>query len=74
MRVLYVDRFEGIYCICEDENRKVFALPIDELPAQIKEGDIIKIDDEGSITVDKQATDKRRAMIRSIEDKLFGKK
>lgn len=71
MRKLTVDRFDGIYAICEDEERKMFAIPTAELPANVREGDKLEIDGEGVITVNSEATAADRAAVRAKENSIF---
>lgn len=71
MRKLTVDRFDGIYAICEDEERKMFAIPTAELPANVREGDKLEIDNDGVITVNAEATAADRAAVRAKEDSIF---
>ena len=71
MRRLTVDRIDGIYAICEDKDRKMFALPVAELPRKVRSGDKLDIDDEGVITINADATASARAEVRAAEDALF---
>ena len=71
MRHLTVDRLDGIYAICEDKDRRMFAIPKGELPASLREGDKLDIDDEGVITVNGKAAEAARAGNRRKEDELF---
>ncbi len=71
MRHLTVDRIDGIYAICEDKDRKMFAIPKAELPANLREGDKLDIDNEGIITVNGKAAAASRANVRRKEDELF---
>ena len=71
MRHLTVDRIDGIYAICEDKDRKMFAIPKAELPANLREGDKLDIDNEGIITVKGKAAAASRANVRRKEDELF---
>lgn len=71
MRKLTVDRFDGIYAICEDEERKMFAIPTAELPATVREGDKLEIDNEGVITINTEATAADRSAVRAKEDSIF---
>lgn len=72
MRKLSVDRFDGTYCICQDlADEKMYALPLNEVPREAKEGDILAIDGEGVLTVDREETDKRRAKIAGLQNRLF---
>ena len=71
MRHLTVDRIDGIYAICEDKERKMFAIPKGELPTNLREGDKIDIDNEGVVSVNGKATEASRANVRRKEDELF---
>jgi hypothetical protein len=72
MRTLTIDRFEGTYAICEDSEEKFFAIDVSELPAGAKEGDVLNVDDaQGTISIDGEATAKKRAKLKKIQDKLF---
>lgn len=74
MRILAIDRFEGIFAICEDDERKAFAIERAELPSEAKEGDIIKISDDAVITIDKEETQRRRDKNKKLQDKLWRNK
>lgn len=57
MKTLTISRLEGIYAICEDEDRKFFAIEISELPAGVTAGDVLKVDDvEGVLSIDRKAS------------------
>ena len=71
MKTLVIDRFENNYALCEDEERRMFAIERQELPAEAKEGDVLRISDEGEIKVDAQETAQRRDKNRKKQDKLF---
>lgn len=71
MKKLTVDRFDGIYAICEDKERKMYAIPTAELPANVREGDKLEINDEGIITINAEATASDRKAVKAKEDSLF---
>jgi Protein of unknown function (DUF3006). len=71
MKHLTIDRMDGIYAICEDKDRKMFAIPKSDLPAAVREGDKLDIDDEGNVSVNGKATSAARAETRRKEDSLF---
>lgn len=71
MKKLTVDRFDGVYVICEDKERRMFAIPAAEMPKGVKEGDKLEIDDEGNISVNASATEKARADVRAMEKSVF---
>ena len=60
MRILTVNRFETTYALCEDEDRRLFAIERQELPEGVKAGDVLRISDEGEIEIDQKETDARR--------------
>ena len=66
-----MDRIDGIYAICEDKERKMFAIPKAELPSDLREGDKLDIDSEGVITVNGKASAAARSNVRRKEDELF---
>lgn len=64
--MLIIDRFEGEYALIE-MNRKIFHIPKVLVPKGAKEGDVIKI----VITVDKEATEKRKESVAQLANDLF---
>lgn len=73
MRMLSIDRFEAQYAICEDNDKRAFAIAISEIPKGAKEGDVIRISDDGDITIDKEETDRRRKKIIAMQNSLWKK-
>ena len=69
MKVI-VDRFEGSYAVCEDEEQKMINIEIDKLPQGIKEGDVLIIEGD-NIKVDKEETEIRRERIRRLMEDLW---
>lgn len=64
MRVI-IDRIEGLYAICEMDNRKMIEVELKNIPKQAKEGDVLDI--EGSfIIINKAETEKRRIEIEEL--------
>ena len=51
MRKLIIDRFEGTYAICEDQEKKMFAISLNELPQGAKPGDVLQISGAGELSV-----------------------
>lgn len=70
--MLRIDRFEGDYALCED-NRAcgIVHVPLAELPAAVKEGDLLAFTD-GKYVVDKEATERLRQRILEKQRSLFG--
>lgn len=62
MRKLTVERIEGIYVFCADDEKKLYAIEQNELPSDIAAGNCLTIDDEGTVTVSKEkpAPDRRK--------------
>lgn len=71
MKYLIVDRFEGEYTICEDKDKKMFALERNETPEGTKEGDVLAITNEGELYIDKVETEKRRNAVIKKQNSLF---
>jgi hypothetical protein len=71
MQYLTVDRFEGTYVICEDKDKKLFAIERTEAPEGLKEGDVLRIGDDGTLTVDKEEANRRRAAVRKKQSAAF---
>lgn len=65
-----IDRFEGVYAVCETENKEYINIPKSELPQGIKEGDILNcINDKWNI--DTATTKERKEKIRNKLNRLF---
>lgn len=71
MKNLIVDRFEGVYAICEDEEKKFFAIELAELPKGVREGDVLEICDDGSLNVNAEKTAARRKKILQKQNALW---
>ncbi|MDP4119499.1 MAG: DUF3006 domain-containing protein [Bacillota bacterium] len=56
MKKLIFDRFENGFGICEDKEKRTFAIPLDEMPKEVKKGDVIEITDEGEISINQEET------------------
>jgi len=56
---LIVDRFEGDFAVCENENKEMINVCRSELPADVKEGDVLlKMNDK--YVIDTAATEERK--------------
>lgn len=73
MKQLSIDRFEGKFAICEDAEEKYFAIETAELPEGAREGDVLKITDDGELVLDEDETRARRERITAKQRKIFGK-
>lgn len=65
---IVIDRFEGNQAVIEF-NGKTFTIPRELLPADAKEGDVLRL----AIEVDSAATADRLKRVKSLEDRLFKK-
>lgn len=74
-RTVIIDRMEGTFAICEGEGQgkdiKMYAIEITELPEEAKEGDVLQISDDGTLTINRDATEQRRSKIRKMQDSLW---
>lgn len=73
MKQLIIDRFEGKYAICEDEEQRYFAIETAELPEGAREGIVLKITDEGELLLDQEETQARRERIARKQRRAFGR-
>ena len=71
MRKLIIDRFEGTYAICEDQEKKMFAISLNALPQGAKPGDVLQISGAGELSVDQEETQRRRKKMADLQSKLF---
>ena len=72
MKKLIIDRFDGMYAICEDKDKAFFAIEQTELPAGAKAGDVLKITDDGTLEIDVEETERRRNRVLEKQKKLLG--
>lgn len=73
MKQLIIDRFEGIYAICEDSEQRCFAIETGELPEGARPGVVLRITDEGELTIDQEETKARRERIAAKHRRAFGR-
>lgn len=89
-RQLIIDRFEGLYAICEElpqEGKKemgkkpakngkdlhFFGIEKTELPENAREGSILVISEDGTLSLDEEATKARREKLKAMQDGLWAK-
>jgi len=73
MKKFIIDRFEGDYAICEDqETEDMVDILIKELPEDAKEGDII-IEEDGKYITGHEETKSRKEEIAELMHSLFNK-
>lgn len=71
MRKYIIDRFEGSYAICENEEKEFMSIKVELLPPDAKEGDSLYINEDGVYYIDYETTEENRKRIRSKLDNLF---
>ena len=71
MKQLIIDRFDGVYAICEDKDRALFAIELGELPANVRAGDVLSISDDGVLSLDAEETERRRRRIAEMQRRLL---
>ncbi|HJA92008.1 MAG TPA: DUF3006 domain-containing protein [Candidatus Eisenbergiella merdipullorum] len=70
-RQLIVDRKEGEYAVCEQTDKRMISLPLTQLPAGIREGDVLA-EENGKYWIDRAATQKRKKEVDAKRRRLFG--
>ncbi len=69
MKVI-IDRFEGIYAVCEKEDNSMIDIKRIDIPKDAREGDVLNIEDD-SITIDEEETKRRKKEIEELTKDLF---
>jgi len=64
-----IDRFEGDFAVVELENGEMRNIKKELVPAEAKEGDVLKIVEE--ITIDYEETEKRRKKIEELTKDMW---
>lgn len=67
---LVIDRFEGNFAICENDNMEIIHIDKSKLPANAKEGSIIEDKEELYILLEKETED-RNKRIKEKMDRLW---
>ncbi|MFR5789624.1 MAG: DUF3006 domain-containing protein, partial [[Clostridium] leptum] len=55
----------------EDQEKKMFAISLNELPQGAKPGDVLQISGAGELSVDQEETQRRRKKMAGLQSKLF---
>lgn len=71
METLIIDRFEGELAICEREDCSMTAIEKSRLPKGVRPGNILKIEEDGTIRLDAEEELRRREMIFRMQESLF---
>jgi hypothetical protein len=67
---LIIDRFEGNFALCEDEQGNMINIERHKVPMEAVEGDILVIK-ENNIVIDLQETENRKQQIKELMTELF---
>jgi len=65
-----IDRFEGDYAVCENEDRTMANIEKSKIPSEAKEGDVLQISDD-KIIIDEAETIKRKNRIEELAKDLW---
>lgn len=65
-----IDRFEGIYAICEKQDKSMIDVKKIDIPNNAKEGDVLNIQKD-NITIDKEETKRRKKEIEELTKDLW---
>ena len=72
LKAYVLDRYEGAYAVLEDSTGRTYDVLRDELPADIREGDVLH-ENEGTYIIDEKATEEKRIKLKKISDSLTKK-
>ncbi len=67
---LIIDRIEGEYAVCEQEDKTFVDIPKNRLPIDVKEGDCL-IENDSVYLIDYERTQERKNIINDRFNKLF---
>jgi uncharacterized Zn finger protein len=70
---MIIDRFEGNMAVCEKPDRTMTNIPLSQLPAEAKEGDVLIVEGD-CIRIDQIETEKRRKAAAETMKSVFKKK
>ena len=68
---LIIDRFEGTYAVCEQEDRSTVKVPKYKLPLDCREGDCLELDADGMYCKEIEITKNTERRLREKTDRLF---
>ena len=79
MKTLTIDRLEGDIAVCEQADRTMVNIPLSQLPEGVGEGDVLvaataEAGADIAYTIDKEATDTRRAAAKALLERLKNRK
>lgn len=65
-----IDRFEDKYAVCEDDLGVMSDIPVCELPANVREGDVLLKNSNGVYELDENETQRRRVQVLKLMGRL----
>ena len=68
--LLTIDRFEGEFAVCIDDNGATINIKKENIPSDAKEGDIIEIS-ENCYIINKEKTQSKFDEIKKLQDSLW---
>lgn len=71
MKRLIIDRFEGLFAVCEQSDRTTINIEKNLIPDNAQEGDCLVVDDSGKIYLDPDETHNRKEQIKKLMYDLF---
>lgn len=71
MEYYAVDRIEGGYAVCEQDDEVIVNISLDLLPSGVREGNVLSRLSDGSFVIDKAEEERRRREILELTEDLF---
>lgn len=68
--MIIVDRIEGAFAVCEMDDKSMQNIALSELPAGVKEGDVLAVEN-GTYVIDAKQTKERSECIAQKMNRLF---
>ena len=72
MKTFVIDRFEGGFAVCEQEDGSMVNIPNEDLPEGCHEGSVLRVGEDGGYTADLEEEARRRAAAAALERMVFG--
>ena len=66
-----IDRFEGDWAVLERADLSTVAVTRSQLPAEAREGEVLRLNPDGSFEMDTEETQRRRERILHLQNSLF---
>ena len=73
MKKLTVDRIEGSFAVCECEDLSHINISLSDLPFEVKEGNVLILDDNGNFSLDLNEEETMRQKVIALQNKLKSK-